>query len=372
MSQSGVYGESKMVWWYSREQQLPDAPKQVQLILSGACNQDCSFCAYRMSGYTSNELFVGDSELMPTGHNNPKRWMDTERVMELLEEFRALGVLSVQFTGGGEPTVHPHHEPIFYNALDERLRCSLVSNGIRWSDDLINDILPRFDWVRVSIDAADAGSYAKTRRCPPSHWDRVWKNVRGLVSAIERYGSDTVFGLGYVVTPESYHDIEGFADIAKSVGVNNVRFTAMFSTENESPFVPIYDDIRLHLDKAKRQATDDFHVYDNFGSRFADLKQHAPDYASCSYQHYTSYIGDDLKVYRCCVFAYNQRGLISGGDLSTRSFEEFWRSQERKDDMDALDARKCERCQFNSKNRSLLYVMGNTESDVTPRHMEWP
>ena len=32
-------------------------PLQVHLIISDLCNQDCSFCAYRMSGYTTNELF---------------------------------------------------------------------------------------------------------------------------------------------------------------------------------------------------------------------------------------------------------------------------------------------------------------------------
>jgi MoaA/NifB/PqqE/SkfB family radical SAM enzyme len=63
---------------------------------------------------------------------------------------------------------------------------------------------------------------------------------------------------------------------------------------------------------------------------------------------------------------------VKGGNLKERSFKEFWNSRERLDDMEALDARGCERCQFNAKNRGLLYVMGNTESDTTPRHMEWP
>ena len=79
-----------------------------------------------------------------------------------------------------------------------------------------------------------------------------------------------------------------------------------------------------------------------------------------------------MKAYRCCVLAYNKRGLIEGGDLSKRSFSEFWGSKERKKDLGALDARGCERCQFNEKNRALLYVRGNTESDTVSRHMEWP
>ena len=93
-------------------------------------------------------------------------------------------------------------------------------------------------------------------------------------------------------------------------------------------------------------------------------------YSFCSYQHYTTYIGGDLNLYRCCVLAYNKRGLV--GSLKDRRFDEFWASADRVDDFAEFDASGCERCQFNEKNRSLLYVMGNTASDTSPRHLEWP
>jgi MoaA/NifB/PqqE/SkfB family radical SAM enzyme len=326
-----------------------------------------------MSGYTSNELFMGASTPAAYGHNNPKRWIPTERALSLLDEFKELGVLAVQFTGGGEPTVHPEHHHIFAHALELGLRCSLVSNGVKWNHVITEELLPRFDWVRVSIDAADEQSYAKTRRTPVSAWRQAWHNVRSLVEAVTEAGSPTQIGLGFVVTPTSYPEIVQFAEIAAKSGVHNIRYTAMFSTEDERPFLECYDAVNGMIHEAREKYTrPDFAIHDNFGSRFDDLRQKAPDYQTCSYQHYTTYVGGDLKAYRCCVLAYNQLGLVDGGDLSKRSFAEFWRSQERKDDMNALDARGCPRCQFNSKNRELLYVMGNTASDTTPRHLEFP
>ena len=372
MSQAGVYAESKMVWWYAREHKLPDAPKQVQLILSDLCNQDCSFCAYRMSGYSSNELFMGSSEVAKYGHSNPVRWIETARALRLIDEFKELGVLAVQFTGGGEPSVHPHHEEVFRRTLEHGLRASLVSNGLKWSEKLIFDILPKFDWVRVSIDSGNKESYARIRRTPETNWARVWENVSYLATAIRDQKSNCALGVGFVVTPESYEHIVRFAKIAKDAGAHNVRYTAMFSTEDEKPFEGIYDIVRTLINETRSLEDDSFRVYDNFGSRVDDLAQKAPDYSFCSYQHYTTYVGGDLNAYRCCVLAYNKRGLMPGGNLATRSFVDFWNSPERKADMAALDARGCERCQFNVKNRAMLYVMGNTESDVTPRHMEWP
>ena len=366
MSQEGAYSEGKMVWWYAREQKLPDAPKQVQLILSDLCNQDCSFCAYRMSGYTSNELFLGNSEPSKYGHNNPKRWIPTERALSLLDEFREAGVLAVQFTGGGEPTVHPEHEAIFQRALSLGLHCSLVSNGVKWSDHLISGILPRFDWVRVSIDAGSREFYARMRHTPESNWNRVWENVRALAACIK--DRSCALGLGYVVTPESWREIGEFTRLASYSGAHNVRFSALFSPENEKPFGGIDDQIRNEIQKARgAYETSSFHIYDNFGSRLEDLEQHAPDYSFCSYQFYTAYVGGDLNAYRCCVLAYNRRGLIEGGNLRDRSFADFWASPERKEDMEKLNARGCERCQFNTKNRAMNYVIGDK-----PTHAEFP
>lgn len=373
MSQAGVYSENKMVWWYARQRALPEAPVQVQFILSDLCNQDCHFCAYRMSGYTSNELFVGDSERAAYGHDNPKRWVPTERALSLIDEFKAAGVLSIQFTGGGEPTVHPEHEAIFEKALALGLRCALVSNGVRWSDFLIERLLPYFDWVRVSIDAGNPESYAKLRRTPIGNWDRVWGNVRRLAEIVDAEDRPTIIGVGFVVTPDSYTEIEDFIRLAGEAGVDNARITAMFSPEDDLPFRPIYDDVKERIRRARERCeTGSFKVYDNFGSRVEDLRQRRPNYDFCSYQYYTSYVGGDLRAYRCCVLAYNKRGLIAGGDLKNRRFDEFWKSQERKDDLAALDPRGCERCQFNKKNRDMLYIMGSTESDVVPRHIEWP
>lgn len=369
MAQSGIYSELKSIWWYARDGRLPDGPKQVQLILSDLCNQDCSFCAYRMTGYSSNELFVGASEKAAYGTNNPKRFIPTDRALRFLDEFKEAGVLAVQFTGGGEPTVHPQHEAIFAKTLDLGLRAALVSNGVKWSDRLIHELLPRFDWVRISIDAGNGASYAKLRNTPLSNWERVWSHVHGLAAAIRETHSACALGLGFVVTPDSWQEIRQFAECAKASGGHNVRFSAMFSPENETPFLAIHNEIRASIAEARTALeAPGFVIHDNFGSRFADLQQHEPDYSFCPYQYYTAYIGGDMNAYRCCVLAYNKRGLVTAdASLKDRSFAEFWKSPERAADMEALDARGCPRCQFGEKNKAMNAIL-----DPNPPHKEFP
>ena len=369
--QGGAYSEAKMLWWAHREGFPPKGgPKQVHWILSDLCNQDCHFCAYRMSGYTNNELFMAGSEASAYGHDNPVRWVETERALRLVDEFKAAGVRALQFTGGGEPTVHPQHDDIFEKSLAAGFQCALVSNGFRWRDRIF-DLLPRFTWIRVSIDAGTPESYAKIRRVPVSSWDRVWHNVGRLVAACKSADPKPYIGIGFVVTPQSWHEIETFAALAVRAGADNIRFTAMFSVDEDAPFRPIYDDIVARIAAVKAKHGKSIIIHDNFGTRFDDLVQREPDYQTCGYQYYTTYVGGDLNVYRCCILAYNKRGLVAGGSLKERRFDEFWASQERKDDLAALNAHGCPRCQFNQKNRELLYVIGSTYSGPAT-HVEFP
>ena len=373
MSQSGIYSESKMAWWFSRERKLPDAPKQVHWILSDLCNEDCSFCTYRVAGNPSNELFMSGSKAAAYGHDNPIRWIKTNRALDLIDEMKSLGVLSIQWTGGGEPTVHPDHEEIFEKALELGIRGALVSNGYRWRDRIFG-LIPLMDWIRVSVDAGTAETYSAIRRVPKAGFGKVLENIRTAAVSIASYqGSHTALGVGYTVTPDNWKEICLGVKVAKKAGAHNIRLSAMFGPEDEKPFVPIYDQIRALIGQAKALYQDDtFTIHDNFGSRFSDLEQHSPDYHVCPYQHYTTYIGGDCKVYRCCVLSYSRRGMVADGDLTNQRLDDYWRSESRKNDFANFDATGCPKCMFNSKNRELLYVMGNTESDVKPRHMEWP
>ena len=352
------YSSLKMVRHYIKDGGLPPVPKQVQVILSDLCNQDCGFCAYRMSGYSSNELFVGDSPLAKTGHNNPIRFMSTDRALRLMDELREVGVLAVQFTGGGEPTIHKDCETVFLRGLDGGLKCALVSNGVKWSAGLRSSILPRFEWVRVSIDAGTPDTYARIRNCPLDHWDKAMANVKSLAGWIKAAGSPCLLGVGWVVTPDNYKEIVQGVQVAHDTGARYVRMSAMFSPEDDAPYKEIHGEIKESIREAKaRYEGPDFTVHDLFGERVEDLRQGRPDYRTCSYQHYTSYIGADMRPYRCCVLAYNRRGIIGNGSLRDMSFGDFWRSGDRVRDFERFDARGCERCQFNPKNRAMAYIL---------------
>lgn len=345
------YSNLKMAWHYAQDGGMPKAPKQAQVVLSDLCNQNCGFCAYRMDGYSSNELFIGNSEAARYGHNNPKRWMPTERALALLEELRDAGVLAVQFTGGGEPTVHPEHELIFSRALELGFKCALVSNGLRWSDALL-ETLPRFSWVRVSVDAGTAETYAQTRDTAEGNFEKVWAHVARLADGIKAQPG-CVLGIGYVVTPENWEELRAGCALAAKSGAAYIRLSAMFNPQGSAPYADTWGFIKAQIALAKYSCErPGFVIHDLFKDRLQDLEDGQPDYETCFYQHYNTYIGGDLNVYRCCVLAYNRRGLI--GSLKEKPFGGAWK--EAQEDFKTFDARGCDRCQFNEKNRTMNYL----------------
>lgn len=363
---SGIYSDLKMAWHLIRDGKVANVPKQMQLILSALCNQDCHFCAYRMDGYSSNEMFVGNSERARFGHNNPKRWMPTEKAIEILDDAAKVGVLGIQFTGGGEPTVQPDHERIFQHALGNGLKCALVSNGLHWSDSLLA-LLPRFSWVRVSVDAGNENTYAKTRNTPPGNYGKVLGNIKRLAHGIRTpKHTGCVLGVGWVVTPENWTEIEEGVKAAAATGAAYIRLSAMFSQHGIEPYREIHGRIREAIMRARDSwERPDFKVHDLFGERVADLEDGPPDYPECYYQHYNTFVGDDQNVYRCCVTSYSKHGLL--GSLDRRTYAEFLADEEVQRRLHNFDARSCSRCQFNNKNRAMNYILGGK-----PPHAEFP
>lgn len=347
---STIYSQLKPAWHPDRIEALRDGrrprPIHVQLILSDLCNQDCSFCAYRMSAGLSNELFAEGAKLA-AGHNNPIRRIPTEKALEIVDDCAELGVKAIQFTGGGEPTVHPDHLTVFGRAQQHGIETSLVTNGVKLRPDA-SEILG-MAWIRVSIDAGDREAYAAVRRVPEGHWDKVWANVDTLAKT---YAG--VLGTGFVVTTQNYRGIGAAARRAKESGARNMRVGAVFSDQGTSFYGTLIPAICSEIQTAKAAVDGDgFELIDLFGRRLGDLEGGSPSDAFCGYQYLTVYIGGDLNVYRCCNTAYTRAGTV--GSLRDQRFKDAVL------DYEPFDARSCRHCQFMGQNQAIRSLIDEPE-----------
>lgn len=361
-----AYNPLKILHHQDRINQLRDGqqivPTQVQLVLSDFCNQNCSFCAYRMENYLQSPGFTSGAKLATTGTNNPVRMIPFDKVMEILNDCAAMGVQAVQITGGGEPTTHPKFKETVAACHALGLDVGLVTNGVLLRKEYRN-LLVQSQWIRVSLDSGTPETYRLLRRCPADHWGKMWDNVQGLVEWRKRAGSAMVIGLSYVVTRENQFELRMAAQLAMDAGVDYIRFAAMFSSERADYYKGWHEPIKeVCADLKRTMQSDTFRVFDSFGGRWQDLQDKAPEHPFCGYQQFSAYIGGDQKVYRCCVNAYSDKGLV--GSLKDQSFRELWGSRDKHENFKNFDARTCIHCYVNDKNRILRYAVTENPEHV--------
>lgn len=344
-----VYSSFKPAWHLDRIAELRAGrdivPSHIHLVLSDLCNQDCHFCSYRISNGFAAENFA-DAD----GNRNPARFIPTAKAKEILDDCAALGVKAIEFTGGGEPTVHKDHIEIIGHAQSLGLQTGLVTNGVRLSD---HPVFHNLDWLRISLDAGTPETYERIRASKA--WPKVMANLTTAAGLSKPY-----VGAGFVVTRENAREILDSIEIVKRAGLSYIRLSAMFSWEGSDHYSGLMAEIGAARAAAKQMEDATFKVVDMFGDRIDDLDDGKPDYAFCGEQQFVLYIGGDQKVYTCCTNAYTTHGEI--GDLRATSFKDWLASHRRYD----FDARSCHHCQFNGKNKIINFLL-----DPAPAHVNF-
>ncbi|MBF8271070.1 MAG: Elp3 protein [Magnetococcales bacterium] len=363
----GAYSSFKIIHHQDRledfRQGRQPVPLQVEFVISDICNQNCSFCAYRMDGYTSNILFGKPDLITGISNNNPNRKIPFEKCSEILSDLQEMGVKAVQFTGGGEPTSHPQHIEIFRKTLDLGLDFALISNGTIVKDAL-PELLSHGKWVRFSIDAGNTTTYSRIREVPSGTFDKVLANVRKVVDArMKNRDSGLIIGTGFIVTKDNYKEIYEATKIYKDLGVDNIRIGAAFTSDNYAYHQDHYEEARELASRAKEDFhSNDFSVFNQFGDRIQDLLDRRIEDDFCGYMYLNAYIGADLNIYTCCNNAYSPDGKM--GSIDGRRLKDFWFSPEKQQIYANFKATRCARCMFIEKNRLIAYALNKNPIHV--------
>lgn len=321
-------------------------PVHVHFVLSDLCNLHCNFCAYRMPGYFTSQLY-------DKGRLNPDKLIPAAKAREILDDCAAMGVKAIQFTGGGEPTMHPDFARLFSYAQWRGLKTALVTNTYNMTDETIRALMGS-TWVRISLDSGTSKTYAMVKGRMDG-FNKVLDNILRLAKRRNEEKSDLYIGVGFVVTRDNWQEIPQAIEAVKETGADSIRFSAVFTSENAGYFKDFGEQANALIESGRDLEMPGFRVINTFRERFADLSDGRPEFEKCRYQHMATFIGADLNVYACCVIAYNRLGLI--GSIKDQRFIKLWNSDAKKNFMDTFDARRCPRCQFLGRNRVIQKII---------------
>jgi len=342
------------------------APVLIEIDPSNACNHGCYFC---ISSYIhlpeSKGLETFDRSIMPK-----KILMDTCR------SFVDMGVRAINWTGGGEPTVNPHlKESIQYIGQNSDIKMGMFTNGTLFDKfDLFETLVDNMTWVRISVDAGTEKTYNDVRRARDGqNWDRMHANLAKLLEVNKQRGNKIDIGVGFVITPDTYHEIVDFAKEFSKYDLTYCQYKPEIVNrereEGKQREIQFWKEkVDPLLEEAKKILGNKFQIN---GYKLEDLENDPTffgrTYKKCLGSQVQPCVGADGHVYVCT----NHRGYkaYSYGSLYEKSFEDIWNDISKKQEvMHQIEEVECFRnctqlCKPHESNKAVWDIYQNIEDD---------
>jgi len=308
-----------MLWHLDRLNELKTtgqtaAPINVEIDLSNRCSLGCAWCHF--SHTHTRGPWAGKAK-RPAHMLDCGDLMDFDLANSILRQLSNVGVRSITWSGGGEPTLHPKFDTLVEHAAMAKLPQGLYTHGGHIDQERAALLKELMTFVYVSVDECDEVKYKASKGV-----DRFWGVVEGL-SNLELAKGDAVIGLGYLLHPGNVDDVDAMVAMGRRYNANYVQFRPTIYYDQSAPGAPHTDTewISAAMQKLDRYQNDPFVVADLDRFRmYRDWAGHG--YSTCHWAGLQTVITPNGHVWRCV----NKRGYSAAwmGDLTKDTFADVW------------------------------------------------
>jgi MoaA/NifB/PqqE/SkfB family radical SAM enzyme len=220
-------------------------PITIHLAPTDACNLSCSWCSTA---------------------KRAKNVMSFNEAKGIIDTYVDLGIKSMEFTGGGDPTVWEHLADTIHYAKDEKnIDVAMITNGLLL-DKIEEDALKKLTWMRISLSGIEFG-----------HQDNIYLNL-------DTSRFPDFYGCSFVITPQTM----------KEEFLNRVDKVATYLKAKYVRVVPdCYDSNSIHW--ARDVVPKVIAPYPNFSLQTKDNL--TPP--KCYWKYIKPFINSDGYVYQC-------------------------------------------------------------------------
>jgi MoaA/NifB/PqqE/SkfB family radical SAM enzyme len=351
------YGGLKILCHYEKLKSFVDkkitTPVYVRFKPTNNCNHHCSFCSY--------DPKTGDTGVRDKMKDRTDE-IPQEKMIEIMSDFKDMGVKAVTFSGGGEPLIYPYIEEAMQKILDAGIDLSIITNG-QCLEGKKAEILSHAHWVRISSDASDAESFSKIRKVPEEWFHKLTENIRKFAQI---KNPKCELGINFVVHRDNADQVYRSVKHFKDLGCNHIKITPMWIQNFREYHEPINSQVLEQIERAKKDFQDDsFNVFDTYAGDFSGVSVSERNYNRCWIMQTVPVIGADCNVYFCHDKAYASSGIL--GSIIDKSFKELWFSQESAKIFETFNPQEqCRHhCANDSKNKIVDgIVKGNEEYGI--------
>lgn len=291
-------------------------PINIEVDLSNRCSLGCEWCHF---AFTHTRGPLAKKRQKPEGAIPGGDLMDTELALDLIEQIgyvNELGAgISITWTGGGEPTLHPDFTEIIEHAYILGIPQGIYTHGGHITRELAISLKTTMRFVYVSLDATNAPDYKRLKGV--DRFEKACEGVRNLHGA----PGDATVGLGMLVGAHTHlEDIADAYALSQQLGADYVQYRPIISFHMETPDQPSDDRSWINPLIAEMERFPDA-TWDR--GRFEMLRDwNGHSYQTCWWSALQTVITPNGMVWTCVNKREHPAALI--GDLTLQDFSAMW------------------------------------------------
>jgi MoaA/NifB/PqqE/SkfB family radical SAM enzyme len=304
------YSDLKIVWFRDKMDSFLNnkilAPLCIRIKPTNRCCHNCFLCVYNYEFSKMHETTNRIDEI------------SLDKMIEILDDLKDIGIKAVTYSGGGEPLIHKNILDILDKTLENKLDLSILTNG-QLINDKVADRLSKSKWTRISIDYFSEQSFIESKRGNKRMFEKLIDNVKNFTSM----NRQCEIGVNYIITKNNYNNLVQSAEFLNKLGVDNVRYSPVWTPDFYEYHKAIQNDVEKSLQIIRKDFSDNMIIYDSYKIQEEITKR---KYYQCYFMQVVPVIGADLNIYNCHNKAYSTDGIV--GSIKEKKFSDVWFSQE--------------------------------------------
>lgn len=333
-----MYHSAELVHWMQNKETKILLPAQVDLDLTNICNQDCYYC---------------NSADFRQAFPVQKKYTEYIDLLDKVAGWRAHSPNSygtthtINFPGGGEPTLLKGYEYVIEHAIDHGLLTSITTNGSqldRLIDYLPNAKLKKISWIGIDIDAGTKELYEQIRRSLTAYslFDRVMENAQEAIKA----GANVDFKCLINPYNDNQQAINDLFDLVKRVNGRALYFRPVITNNRAHP---ITDEVQSYMQQASERTGVNYWINTN--------KIEPRQYKKCHQVYHFPGFTADGHIYLCCENRGNPQFSIGRWDEG--DFRDLWMSDRHHKIYNDVNVAFCKPCRPNIINNDIQHILDN-------------
>jgi len=336
------HSELRVLRWTDRIQGIlageTHGPIRANIDLTNLCSHACPWC----EPLDFRKATIAD-----------KRHSLSNTVIEaVLADLAELDCRAIQFSGGGEPTLHPGFGAALCTAKQHGFRTFVITHGgfiDRWLELLFHGA----DHVRVSLDASCEEEHQKMHGSKAGEFGKVIENIRALVGRKFAGGGPEV-GIAYNVADcnSSTESLERLFRLAEDLGVDFVQVRPL--SEETPALLTAASGLWGQIERRALAPGGQSFRLEILGQRHRDVF-YQREFEKCYAALTLAVIGANGDVSACC----DRRDIVFG-NVNETPFRHIWLSQKHREIAASITPKLCGRCVQCGTNRAIeKYVVKN-------------